>query len=80
MLYLAYILKVTTGYTNIKYTIQKYYFTCSKILHKLHHMQLIIELQIILGIFSKLLKVIISFVMSVCLPINSQGSIRLPRD
>jgi len=44
MLYLAYILKVTTGYTNIKYTIQNYYFTCSKILHKLHHVQLIIKI------------------------------------
>lgn len=60
MFYLAYILKVTTGCTNIKYTIQKYGFTCSKILHKLHRMQLIIRLQIILGVFRKFPTVIIS--------------------
>jgi len=44
MLYLTYIFKITTEYKNVKYTIQKYYFTCSKILHKLHYMQLIIRL------------------------------------
>jgi len=43
-------------------------------------MQLIIELQIILGVFSKLLKVIISFVMPVRLSIHLQGSTGLPLD
>jgi len=78
VLYLAYIFKVTTGYTNIKYTIQNYYFTRSKILHNLHHMQLIIRLQIILGVFLKLPTVIIRLVMSVLLSIRSQGSTRFP--
>ena len=80
MLYLAYIHtyiltyvhmqsynSIWIRYTNTKYKIQYCYFTCSTILHRLHYVQLIIRLQIILSTFPKCWKwLLASSCLSVC--------------